>query len=56
MYRKYTLEEKLNIVEGYLNGVFSLEEKTSELGYKTASELDDEQYQEQGAAPLFYFT
>ena len=53
MYRKYRSEEEWNIVEGYLNGVFSLEEKTSELGYKTASELDDEQYQEQGAAPLF---
>ena len=36
MYRKYTSEEKLNIVEGYLNGLFSLEEKAHELGYKTA--------------------
>lgn len=26
MYRKYTYQEKLNIVEGYLNGIFSLEE------------------------------
>lgn len=34
MYRKYTSEEKLNIVEGYLNGLFSLEEKAHELGYK----------------------
>lgn len=36
MYRKYTSEEKLNIVKGYLNGLFSLEEKAHELGYKSA--------------------
>ncbi len=28
MYRKYTSEEKLNIEEGYLNGIFSLEENS----------------------------
>lgn len=27
MARKYTYEEKLNIVEGYLNGDFTLSEK-----------------------------
>lgn len=27
MYRKYTPEEKLNIVKGYLNGIFSLDVK-----------------------------
>ena len=33
MARKYTYEEKLNIVEGYLNGDFTLSEKAHELGY-----------------------
>lgn len=55
MYRKYTLEEKLNIVEGYLNGIFSLEEKAHELGYKAAPGCFKRwvrQYQEQGAEGL----
>mgnify|MGYP000199363344 FL=1 len=55
MYRKYTSEEKLNIVEGYLNGLFSLEEKAHELGYKTAPGCFKRwvrQYQEQGAEGL----
>lgn len=52
MYRKYTSKEKLNIVEGYLNGIFSLEEKAHELGYKRAPGCFWQwvrQYQEQGA-------
>lgn len=55
MYRKYTSEEKLNIVEGYLNGLFSLEEKAHELGYKAAPGCFKRwvrQYQEQGAEGL----
>ncbi len=40
MYRKYRSEEEWNIVEGYLNGIFSLEEKRRELGYKTALGLE----------------
>lgn len=55
MYWKYTLEEKLNIVEGYLNGFFSLEEKAHELGYKAAPGCFKRwvrQYQEQGAGGL----
>ena len=55
MYRKYTSEEKLNIVEGYLNGLFSLEEKAHELGYKSAPGCFKRwvrQYQEQGAEGL----
>lgn len=55
MYRKYTSEEKLNIVKGYLNGLFSLEEKAHELGYKSAPGCFKRwvrQYQEQGAEGL----
>lgn len=33
-YKKYTYEEKLNIVKGYLDGKFSLYQKAHELGYK----------------------
>jgi transposase-like protein len=36
MYRKYTPEEKIQIVEGYVNGEYSWEEKAYELGYKNA--------------------
>ena len=32
--RKYTFEEKVQIVQGYLNGNYSLSEKARELGYK----------------------
>lgn len=52
MYRKYTSEEKLNIVEGYLNVLFSLEEKAHKLGYEAAPGCFKRwvrQYQEQGA-------
>ena len=55
MYRKYTSEEKLNIVEGYLNGLFSLEEKAHKLGYEAAPGCFKRwvrQYQEQGAEGL----
>lgn len=34
MYRTYTVEEKIEIVEGYLNGKYSLDSKAKELGYK----------------------
>ena len=33
--RKYTSDEKVEIVEGYLQGKFSLLEKALELGYKS---------------------
>ena len=36
MYRKYTPEEKKEIVTGYLQGKFSLDEKARQLGYKRA--------------------
>ena len=57
MYRKYTAEEKLNIVEGYLNGNFSLEAKAHELGYKSAPGCFKEwvrKYQEQGTEGLLH--
>lgn len=59
MHRKYTFEEKLNIVNGYLNGIFSLDEKAHELGYKTAPGCMKRwvrQYQEQGAEGLLPLT
>lgn len=55
MYRKYSYEEKLSVVEGYLNCAFSLEEKAREFGYKTAPGCFRRwirQYQEQGAEGL----
>ena len=33
MYRKYSVEEKIEIVEGYLKGEYSLDGKAKELGY-----------------------
>jgi transposase-like protein len=36
MYRKYTPKEKIEIVEGYINGQHSLDAKAHELGYKRA--------------------
>lgn len=36
MYRKYTPKEKIEIVEGYINGQYSLNTKAHELGYKRA--------------------
>lgn len=33
MYKKYSVEEKIEIVEGYLNGEYSLDGKAKELGY-----------------------
>ena len=36
MYRKYTPEEKIQIVEGYINGEYSWEEKAHALGYNAA--------------------
>ncbi len=59
MYRKYTVEEKLNIVQGYLKGIFSLEEKAHELGYKRAPGCFTRwvrQYQAQGAEGLLHLT
>lgn len=59
MYRKYASEEKSNIVEGYLNGIFSLEEKAHELGYKSAPGCFwrwVRQYQEQGPEGLLHPT
>lgn len=52
MYRKYTVEEKLSIAQGYLNGSFSLGQKAHELGYKSTPGCFWRwvlQYQEQGA-------
>ena len=34
--RKYSAEDKIKIVEGYLNGEYSLETKAHELGYNRA--------------------
>lgn len=33
MYRKYTPDEKIKIIEGYLRGEYSLKQKADELGY-----------------------
>lgn len=57
MYRKYTAEEKLNIIEGYLNGLFSLGEKSHELGYKTVPGCFKRwvrQYKAQGATAFLH--
>lgn len=59
MYKKYTYEEKLDIVEGYLNGFYSLEEKAHELGYGAAPGCFKRwvrQYQEQGPEGLLSLT
>lgn len=59
MPRKYTAEEKLNIVQGYLKGSFSLGEKAHELGYKKAPGCFIRwvrQYQAQGAEGLLHLT
>ena len=37
-HRKYSAEEKLKIVEGYLDGKYSLDSKAHELGYTRAPE------------------
>lgn len=59
MPRKYTYEEKLNIVTGYLNGTFSLDKKAHELGYKSTPgcfKMWVRKYQEQGAQGLLPLT
>ncbi len=56
MYRRYTLEEKLEIVTGYLHGKFSLNEKAHQLGYKRAPGCFRrwvKVYQEHGPSGLF---
>ena len=55
MFRKYTFEDKLSLVEGYLNGAFSMHQKAQELGYKNAPGCFWRwlrQYQEHGAEGL----
>ena len=59
MYRKYSYEEKLSVLEGYLNGAFSLGEKAHEFGYKAIPGCFKRwirQYQEQGAEGLLPLT
>lgn len=54
--RKYTPEEKVQIVEGYIKGEYSWEQKAHELGYKCAPgcfKRWHRVYQEQGAIGLF---
>lgn len=56
MYRKYTPEEKIQIVEGYVNGEYSWKEKANELGYKYAPGCFSrwlKVYQEHGSAELY---
>ena len=56
MYRKYTAEEKIEIVEGYLRGEYSWGEKAHELGYNTTPGCFKRWlcvYQEQGAVGLY---
>ena len=56
MYRKYTPEEKIQIVEGYINGEYSWEEKAHALGYNAAPgcfKRWHRVYQEQGPIGLF---
>ena len=56
MYRKYTSEEKIQIVEGYINGEYSWEEKAHALGYNAAPgcfKRWHRVYQEQGPMGLF---
>ena len=56
MYRKYTPEEKIRIVEGYINGEYSWEEKAHALGYNAAPgcfKRWHRVYQEQGPMGLF---
>ena len=54
--RKYSPEEKIQIVEGYIRGDYSWEQKAHELGYRTAPgcfKRWHRVYQEQGAIGLF---
>lgn len=56
MYRKYTPEEKIQIVEGYIKGEYSWTEKAHSLGYNTAPGCFKRWlrvYQEQGPMGLF---
>ncbi len=56
MYRKYTPEEKIKIVEGYIRGEYSWCEKARELGYNTPPGCFKRWlcvYQEQGAEGLY---
>lgn len=56
MYRKYTSEEKIQIVEGYINGEYSWEEKAHAFGYNAAPgcfKRWHRVYQEQGPMGLF---
>jgi hypothetical protein len=39
MYRKYTPEEKIKIVEGYIRGEYSWNEKVHVLGYKKLQDV-----------------
>ena len=56
MYRKYTPEEKIQIVEGYIRGEYSWEQKARELGYHAAPGCFKrwlKVYHEQGEAGLY---
>jgi len=56
MYRKYTSEEKIQIVKGYINNEYSWEEKAHELGYCTPPGCFRrwlKTYQEQGEIGLY---
>lgn len=55
MSRKYSYDEKLEIVEGYLNGDYSLAEKAAALGYNSVPgcfKLWIQKYREHGASAL----
>lgn len=54
--RKYSPEEKIKIIEGYLKGEYSLESKAQELGYKSTPGCFKRWlrvYQEHGSAELY---
>jgi transposase-like protein len=56
MRKKYSAAEKIELVEGYINGEYSWETKAHELGYKSTPGCFKRWlrvYQEQGAAGLY---